>query len=73
MPSGTNQVKWGTPSELRESEKIKKELMKLPKAKLTSKRRSIMEVGAALEDNLEYQIDDFEAPAGKCILSFQCW
>ena len=49
--------------------KIKSELMKLSKKKITSKRRSILEVGDALKDNiLDHKIDDFEAPAGKYVL-----
>lgn len=69
VPSGTSGVKWGTPSELRDATKTKSELMKLSKQKVTSKRRSILEVDDALKDDLlDHKIEDFEAPAGKYIL-----
>ena len=43
--------------------------MKLSKQKVTSKRRSILEVGDALKDELlDHKIDDFEALPGKYIL-----
>ena len=43
--------------------------MKLSKQKITSKRRSILEVGDALKDELlDHKIEDFEVPAGKYIL-----
>ena len=43
--------------------------MKLSKQKVPSKRRSILEVGDALKDDLlDHKIDDFEPPAGKYVL-----
>lgn len=69
VPTGTSGMKWGTPSEIREGTKIKNELMKLSKRKITSKRRSILEVEDALKDELlDHKLDDFEAPSGKYIL-----